>query len=139
MRILGIDPGIAIVGYGIIDDNCGKLTVNDFGIISTKKEFSTPERLKQVSDGISSLIEKFRPDAIAIEELFFNNNAKTAITVAEARGVILLTCINNCKNIYEYPSPFFSLPCSLSNCLSKYLRIYSASNKTGDNRLRKSR
>ncbi len=102
MRILGIDPGIAIVGYGIIDDNCGKLTVNDFGIISTKKEFSTPERLKQVSDGINSLIEKFRPDAIAIEELFFNNNAKTAITVAEARGVILLTCINNCKNIYEY-------------------------------------
>ena len=102
MKVLGIDPGIAIVGYGVIEENKGKLQTLDFGIVETKKDLSTPIRLKKVAEGIDALIEKFQPDAIAIEELFFNNNAKTAITVAEARGVILYTCIKRCEALFEY-------------------------------------
>jgi len=103
MIILGIDPGYAIVGFGVIEkDNRGKLTVIDYGVIETPKEESFPLRLKIIADSLKALIEKYKPDQIAVEELFFNNNITTGIAVAEARGVILLTAVEHCGNLYEY-------------------------------------
>lgn len=102
MIILGIDPGIAIVGYGVVRSERGNHEVVDYGVINTPKERTTPERLKMIADGLATLIDKFKPDAIAVEELFFATNAKTAITVAEARGVILLTAITKCNQLFEY-------------------------------------
>lgn len=102
MIILGIDPGIAIVGYGVINSERGNHTVVDYGVITTPKELTTPLRLKMIADGLDKLIDKYHPDAVSIEELFFATNAKTAIIVAEARGVILLTVINKCGKLYEY-------------------------------------
>ena len=103
MIILGIDPGIAIVGFGVIEkNNRGECKVIDYGVITTHKDTQTPERLKQVYAGIMQLIEKYKPDAIALEELFFNNNVTTAITVAQARGVLLIASANYTENLYEY-------------------------------------
>lgn len=102
MVILGIDPGIAIVGYGIIEVDKGNYSVIDYGVITTPKEQSTPMRLAIIEDSLIKLIEKFKPDNIALEELFFTTNAKTAITVAEARGVLLLTAIKYCGKLFEY-------------------------------------
>lgn len=102
MVILGIDPGLATIGYGVINSEKGINTALDCGVILTPKEQTLPERLKLIEKGVLRLIEKFKPDEIAMEELFFNNNQKTAITVAEARGVILLTCTKNCDRLYEY-------------------------------------
>ena len=78
MIILGIDPGYAIVGYGVIQkDDRGKCKMIDYGAITTPKEMRFPYRLEIIADGINALIDKFKPDAIAVEELFFNNNIKT--------------------------------------------------------------
>lgn len=103
MRILGIDPGYAIVGYGVIEkDKRGKCSVVDYGAINTPKEEDFPVRLAMIADGMKALIEKFKPDAIAVEELFFNQNITTGIAVAEARGVILCTAIQNLSKVYEF-------------------------------------
>ena len=101
MKILGIDPGYAIIGYGVIDTQNPRL-VEDYGVITTPKEDSISVRLFNIEKGLISLFEKFKPDAVAIEELFFYHNQTTAIAVAEARGVILLTAQKYCGNIYEY-------------------------------------
>ena len=94
MRILGIDPGYAIVGYGVIDrDSRGNCTVVDYGAINTPKDEDFPVRLAMIQDGVSELMEHYKPDAVAVEELFFNQNITTGIAVAEARGVILCTAI----------------------------------------------
>lgn len=98
MIILGIDPGLATVGYGVLAD--GKCA--DYGIISTTKEQSGPNRLLLISCGVEKLIEKYKPDAVAVEELFFNTNVKTAIAVAQARGVILLAALKAGCQLYEY-------------------------------------
>lgn len=102
MVILGIDPGLAIVGYGVIRSEKGTNTPIDYGVILTSKDMSLPERLSLIESGVSRLIEKYKPDEIALEELFFNNNAKTAIDVAQARGVVVVTCFKNCKKLFEY-------------------------------------
>lgn len=102
MVILGIDPGLETVGYGVVDSERGEVTLIDFGIIKTPRNQSIPERLKLIAEGMENLIEKFSPHEIAIEELFFCTNRKTAISVAEARGVILLTAISRCDRLYEY-------------------------------------
>ncbi len=98
MIILGIDPGLATVGYGVIND--GKCA--DYGIISTPKEENTGSRLMLIASGIESLIHKYKPDAVAVEELFFNTNLKTAVAVAQARGVILYTALKCGCPLYEY-------------------------------------
>ena len=87
MKILGIDPGLATVGYGVIDyiDN-NKISLIDCGIISTDANTPFPERLRQIEQGIIELIDSFMPNAVAFEELFFNKNVKTALQVAHARG-----------------------------------------------------
>ena len=103
MIILGIDPGYAIVGYGVIEKNeMGKVRVLDYGAINTPKEEDFPVRLAMIQDGMKSLISRFKPDAIAVEELFFNQNITTGIAVAEARGVILCTAIQNVPCVYEF-------------------------------------
>lgn len=104
MIILGIDPGYAIVGYGVIEknDRTGKCSVIDYGAIETDKDEAFPTRLAIIQDGMKELIEKFRPDAVAVEELFFNTNITTGIAVAEARGVIVCTAVQECGRLFEY-------------------------------------
>ncbi|MDE6189433.1 MAG: crossover junction endodeoxyribonuclease RuvC [Clostridia bacterium] len=102
MIILGIDPGLAIVGYGVIETNKGASRAIDCGVINTPKDDSVPVRLTKIYDGMLSLIEKYKPDCIAIEELFFNTNITTGINVAQARGVILLACNQSNLKMYEY-------------------------------------
>ncbi len=101
MVVLGIDPGYAIIGYGVIDTNKSNLLV-DYGAIVTPKEDSMPVRLENIDKSLKYLFDKFKPDVVAIEELFYFKNQKTVIQVAQARGVILLACQKYCGNIYEY-------------------------------------
>ncbi len=103
MIILGIDPGLATMGYGVISANRGVFKVVDYGVVTTPKEDSLPKRLFQIEEGVSELIEAFKPDNVAIEELFFSKNITTGIAVAEARGVILLTAVKGIgSEVYEY-------------------------------------
>jgi len=102
MIILGIDPGFAIVGVGIIEYKGNKFNVLDYFALTTKAHTPIEERLKIIYEGIKETIDRYNPDFIAVEELFFNNNAKTAIQVGQARGVILLAGVNAGVPIYEY-------------------------------------
>ncbi len=101
MRILGIDPGYGIVGYGIIDTHKNNYVV-DYGVIETPKENTFPERLQTIAEGFRVLFETYKPDEVAIEELFFFHNQTTVIPVAEARGVIILTAKKYCDRLFEY-------------------------------------
>ena len=103
MIIIGFDPGIATLGYGVIKtDKKKKPEMIDYGIVSTPKEENIAVRLAMIEKGVKQLIDKYKPDEIAIEELFFAKNVKTGIAVAHARGVVLLTCVKECGKIYEY-------------------------------------
>lgn len=101
MRILGIDPGYGIVGFGIIDTHRNNSVV-DFGVIETPKEDPFPERLMHIEESLRVLMETYKPDEVAIEELFYFRNQTTVIPVAEARGVIVLTAKKYCDRIFEY-------------------------------------
>ena len=102
MRILGIDPGFAITGYGIIDYIGNKFKLIDSGAVLTKAGESFPLRLTKIYDDLSNIIDLYKPDAISVEELFFNNNVKTAINVAQARGVILIVGCKKNVPTFEY-------------------------------------
>lgn len=102
MIILGIDPGIAIVGYSIIECVGNKSRAIDYGAINTDSKMEFPDRIKYIYDELIKLIEKYKPDEMAIEELFFNKNVKTAIMVGQARGVQVLAAKNCGLEIYEY-------------------------------------
>lgn len=102
MKILGIDPGYAIMGWGIIEKKGNSLIPIAFGSITTDKDVSMPDRLKTLYSELMNVIAEYEPDEASIEELYFNNNAKTAIFVGEARGVALLACTNSSLPIYEY-------------------------------------
>ncbi len=102
MVIMGIDPGFAIVGYGIVDYKNTKFDLLTYGAVTTEAKEDFSDRLLKVYDGINSLIQKYRPDAIAIERLYFTTNQKTAIDVAQARGVILLAARQNLIRVEEY-------------------------------------
>ena len=102
MKILGIDPGVAIVGYGVITSDCGKLKPVDFGQVNSPAHTPLAKRLKMIYDGITQLINIHKPDVVAVEELFFNTNVKTAIAVGHARGVILLAAQNSNIPVFEY-------------------------------------
>ena len=95
MIILGLDPGLAIIGYGILYATGNSFRVLSYGIIETYKEQRLTERLQLIYEGMTQLIEKYSPDEMAIEELFFNKNAKTAITVGQARGVEILAAVHH--------------------------------------------
>ena len=102
MIILGIDPGLAIVGWGIVEYKSTRFRTVAYGSVQTPAGMKTEERLKLIYEGICALIEKYHPDAMAIEELFFNTNVTTGIRVAEARGVILLAAKQAGLDIQEY-------------------------------------
>ncbi len=104
MIILGVDPGIAIVGWGVIEyGGIGtKPRPVDFGAITTPATMKTEDRLFEVHRELSAVISRYKPEAAAIEELFFNTNQKTGIIVAESRGVIVLACREQSVPIFEY-------------------------------------
>lgn len=102
MRILGIDPGYAIVGYGVIEFSGGRYYAVDYGAITTDADTPFPDRLQQIYNGLISVIINNDPDEMSIERLYFQNNQKTAIDVAQARGVILLAGKNSNLPISEY-------------------------------------
>lgn len=102
MIILGLDPGYAIVGYGVLEYRNNSFTVIDFGAITTEKDLEFCERLEQIYDGMEYLFNKYKPQAMAVEKLFFNTNTTTAIGVAQARGCCLLASKKANVPVYEY-------------------------------------
>ncbi len=102
MIILGIDPGYAIVGYGVVEYKNTRFRSLEHGAVVTKSGTDFNRRLEIIYDGVSSVLEKYKPDCVSIEKLFFQNNQKTAIGVAEARGVVLLAAQKAGVKIYEY-------------------------------------
>jgi crossover junction endodeoxyribonuclease RuvC len=102
LRVLGVDPGTAIVGWAVLEECGGTCTPIAFGHISTSPEQSTAERLKEVADDLGEIIRKHGPHEAAVEDLFFFKNLKTVMKVSQARGVILLTLEQLCVSIFEY-------------------------------------
>ncbi len=104
MIILGIDPGYAIVGYGIIEKTNRGTRVIDYGVIETHKSEKMSDRITKIYNAVNQLIDTYHPDHFAMEELFFQNNQKTAINVAMARGVVLLAVTQKMGSdkLYEY-------------------------------------
>ncbi|MHB1484812.1 MAG: crossover junction endodeoxyribonuclease RuvC [Saccharofermentanales bacterium] len=102
MTIMGIDPGYAITGYGIIEYKNNKFKILNYGVISTKSTMQFEKRLLAISDGLDSLFNEYKPDSMAIEELFFSRNTTTAIGTAQARGVAILCGAKAGLDIYEY-------------------------------------
>lgn len=102
MKILGIDPGYAIVGYGVITYDNMRFVTLDHGAIQTDAKLMFNRRLKIIYDELCVILERHKPDAVSIEKLFFQNNQKTAIDVAQARGVTLLACENAGVPCFEY-------------------------------------
>lgn len=102
MVILGIDPGYAIVGWGVIRYERGRFLPVDFGAICTAAGTPFSQRLEEIYMALTAIIERYHPDAVSVEKLYFQNNSKTAIEVAEARGVILLALQQAGIPLYEY-------------------------------------
>ena len=102
MRIIGIDPGYAIVGYGIVDFDGLRFKTVAYGAITTPSDMPFCDRLKTIYSDMQILIETYKPDHMAIEKLYFNTNTTTAIDVAQARGVIVLSAANSDVKIFEY-------------------------------------
>ncbi len=102
MRILGIDPGYAIVGYGVVDYNNNHFSVVEYGAITTPAGMDFNQRLELIYEEMQVIIQRTKPDALSIEKLFYNTNAKTVIDVAQARGVILLAARQKGVDSFEY-------------------------------------
>ena len=102
MRILGIDPGIAIVGFGLIESNRGSVRMLQYGAVTTEAGLPLATRLVQTENDMTALIAQLKPDEIAVEELFFSKNITTGIAVAHGRGVILCTAERLGVPIFEY-------------------------------------
>lgn len=102
MRIIGIDPGTGILGFGVIDANRGNMRLVTAGVITTPAHTPLPDRLEEIYEGITGIIAETKPDLMAIEKLFFTKNVTTAISVAEARGVVILTAKQAKLKMVEY-------------------------------------
>jgi crossover junction endodeoxyribonuclease RuvC len=102
MRILGIDPGIGRTGWGVVDESGGKVKVIDYGCLETPKEHSLEQRIETLYDTITKIISAHKPEALAIESLFFNKNVTTALAVGQARGVVLLAAAQNKMPVTSY-------------------------------------
>lgn len=102
MKIIGVDPGLGRTGWGIIEEDNGRQKVLGYGCIETSKNSSESERIKSIFNEISSLLKKHQPEVLSIEKLFFNKNVTTALSVGQARGVILLAAAKNGLIIEEY-------------------------------------
>src|SRR6185437_16434471 len=102
MRIIGIDPGIGRTGWGIIEAQSSKFTAREFGCIETSKDLLLEKRLEELFTKIEAILEEEKPEAFAIEELFFNTNSKTAMVVGQARGVALLAAARQKISVAVY-------------------------------------
>ncbi len=102
MRILGIDPGYAIMGYGIVDMKGNHFTTAGYGAVTTQANMDMPSRLKILYNSLMDIIAEYEPDVVSIEQLFYNTNQKTVIMVGQARGVAILACANSGLEINEY-------------------------------------
>lgn len=102
MRILGIDPGLATIGYALVDKEINNFEVLEYGVIKTSADKKDTERLEIIHRNVEELIKEFKPEQMAVEELFFNKNVKTAISVGQARGVILLAGSQAGLKVSEY-------------------------------------
>ena len=102
MIILGIDPGLALMGYGIIEFERQKIKLIQYGCIETQAKSPTPQRLRSIFLGVNQLIDTYKPDEIAFEELFFARNVTTAMNVGAARGVALVAAAQRTEELYEY-------------------------------------
>lgn len=121
MRILGIDPGIGICGFGLVETaSFGNFKVLDYGAVTTVVDAPMPERLKELYESLKLVFEQTKPEVVAVEKLFFSKNITTGIAVAEARGLVLLVTAQSHLPIYEY-SP---------NEIKKSLTGYGAATKT---------
>ena len=98
MKILGIDPGIGICGFGLIEGN----EALDFGVVTTKIRAPLPSRLKELYDGLTQIFDELKPDVVSVEKLFFSKNITTGISVAEARGIVLLVAEQHNVKVFEY-------------------------------------
>ena len=114
MKILGIDPGTATTGYGVIESQNGNLRSIEFGCITTSKTHSLSERLEEIYDDLQKLIRKHKPQKISVESVYFYSNVKTAIAVAQSRGVVLL-----CARQHKIPIVEFT-PLQVKNMLTNY-------------------
>ena len=121
MRILGIDPGIGICGFGLIEASTGfQARALDYGAVTTKVDAPMPERLKELYESLKIVFQETKPDVVAIEKLFFSKNITTGIAVAEARGVILLVAEQSGAKVREYTP----------NEIKKSLTGYGSATKT---------
>ena len=102
MIILGVDPGIAIVGFGVVEYTGNKFRPIDYGAITTPAGMSLELRLKSIFEQLNVVLDKYTPDAVAVEELFFNTNVKTAMAVSHGRGVIVLASVLKGIDTFEY-------------------------------------
>ncbi len=102
MIIMGIDPGFAITGYGIVKYEGNKFSPLEYGAVLTKASTPFAQRLLELDEGLSAVIEKYKPEAISVEELFFNKNIKTAIMAAHGRGIALAAAARSGAEVYEY-------------------------------------
>ncbi|MFN2124530.1 MAG: crossover junction endodeoxyribonuclease RuvC [Candidatus Promineifilaceae bacterium] len=105
MRILGLDPGTATTGYGIIDFVDGRMSLVTYGVITTAAGVPAPKRLQIIYDELNALLHEYSPDSAGVEEVFFGRNITTAISVGQARGVLLLALANAGIPISEYSPP----------------------------------
>ena len=102
MRIIGIDPGYAIVGYGVVDYGGNRFSTVEYGAVTTQAGTDFPLRLQEIYAGVEEILRRTGPQAMAVEQLFFTNNKTTGIAVAEARGVILLAASRQGIPVFEY-------------------------------------
>ena len=102
MIILGIDPGTATTGYGVIEKTKNEIKCVDYGCILTSKEFSDAERLTDINKQLNNVLNKYKPDAMSVESVYFFKNLKTAMPVSQAKGVILFTAAKKKIPIYEF-------------------------------------
>ena len=102
MRIIGIDPGYAIVGFGVLEYNRAQFQVVDYGAVTTPADMDFNSRLLEIYNDLCYILDKFRPDFLAIERLYFTSNQKTAIDVAQARGIVLLAARQRNIDVFEY-------------------------------------
>lgn len=102
MIILGIDPGLALMGYGVIESNNGKHKLIQYGTLSTQAHSPTPQRLRAIFAGVNQLMDIYKPDDVAFEELFFAKNVTTGMAVSAARGAALVAAAQRTENLYEY-------------------------------------
>lgn len=102
MRVLGIDPGVATIGFGVIEVVRGQQALVRYGVVRTPARLPLGKRLYQISQDMGEILRQFHPDEIAVEELFFGNNITTGIAVAHGRGVILLECERAGAPVFEY-------------------------------------